>query len=45
MMGVYSDIFADGVDVYKFKAKESEIMQLHYIWVMFQNIFQFMMLK
>ena len=30
----------NGVEIYKFKAKDSKNMQLHYIWVMFENSFQ-----
>ena len=37
-----SYIFAYSIEIHKFKTKGSEI---HYVWVLFQKIFQLIMLK
>ena len=37
--GVNNHIFVQGVEIYKFKAEDFEIMQLHYVYAMFQKTF------
>ena len=38
--GANSYLFLNGIEIFEFIAKDSEINQLHYVWVMFQKIFQ-----
>ena len=38
--GVISYLFFNCIEIYKFKGTDSAKKHLHYVWVMFQKIFQ-----
>ena len=38
--GKNSYLFVSSLEIYKFKARDSDKLQLHYVWVMLRKIFQ-----